>query len=152
MFAFSSLQRYRTIVAVTKIECIVRLRVVVRNPPKGVRWCLQRGASELAAHAVSKDGEDLSFDLEVRAQPLDGGVRFLGPFTQGPPKARFLYLCSGTSAGQRDSCWTRRAKIPLPGIDWPMALAGRTLLAGFEGTAKDGGPACAGPVLGKASF
>ena len=138
-------------------EKVVRLQIRVSRPPLGVRWCLQKGASELT-QAVVGSGADLTFDFEVRAQPAaDGGVRFLGPYTQGPPKGRFVYLCSGTLAGQFGSCWTRRAKIPLSGIAWPMvveacATANAKLVAEFEGTARDGGPACATVKLTQAGW
>lgn len=126
-------------------EKIVQLRIRVLRPPVGVQWCLQKGSSELVSPAIGT-GKDLTFECEVRAQPAadGGGVRFLGPFTQGPPKARFIYLCAGTSAGQHGSCWTRRAKIPLTAITWDMcSKPGARLVAEFEGTAKDGGPTCA---------
>ena len=133
----------------TVIEHALRLRLIVLRPPPGVQFCLQRGASELVNVVVST-GADISFDLAVRAQPVANGdvARFLGPFTQGPPAVRFLYVCSGTSAGQLDSCWTRRAKIPLTGIAWPLveqacAAPNARLVACFDGSARDGGPACA---------
>jgi hypothetical protein len=74
--------------------------------------------------------------------------RFLGPFTQGPPTARFVYVTSGQSAGQPGSCWNRRAKIPLGGITWSLleqvlAKKGAVLEVQIEGTGRDGGPACA---------
>ena len=43
-------------------------------------------------------------------------MNFLGPFTQGPPASRFVYVNSGTMAGENATPWTRRAKIPLAGI------------------------------------
>jgi hypothetical protein len=49
-------------------------------------------------------------------------------------------------AGETVARWTRRAKIPLAGITWPMiakAANGGFLEAGIAGTARDGGPACA---------
>jgi hypothetical protein len=57
-------------------------------------------------------------------------------------------------AGQADSCWTRRAKVPLTGIGTTLlqsALAGngRMLETRISGKARDGGPACATvPLLG----
>lgn len=126
-------------------ERIVQLQIRMLRPPVGVQWCLQRGSSDLVSPAIGT-GKDLTFECEVRARLAadGGGVRFLGPFTQGPPKARFIYLCAGTSAGQHGSVWTRRAKIPLAGITWDMcSRPGAKLVAEFEGTAKDGGPACA---------
>jgi hypothetical protein len=130
-------------------ERILRLRMTLLRPPVGVQFCLQRGRSELVSAVVST-GADISLDLAVRAQPAETGkaVRFLGPFTQGPPTARFLYVCSGTCAGQHDSCWTRRAKISLAAIPWSMVEEGcASPHAGLEvhidGCARDGGPACA---------
>lgn len=130
-------------------ECEVALRITVVAPPKGVRFCLQGGANDLVQPKLS-NGEDISFDLTVRAKDVGGRnpPRFLGPLTQGPPVGRFVYVCSGTLAGQSGSCWTRRAKVPLTGITWPMirkAIKSRAarLEARFDGTAKDGGPSCA---------
>ena len=133
----------------TSVEYALHLRLKILRPPSGVQFCVQRGGSELVDVVVSTDA-DLSFDLVIRAQPAANGdlVRFLGPFTHGPPAARFLYVCSGTCAGQLDSCWTRRAKIPLSGIAWPLveqacATSNARLQARFDGRARDGGPACA---------
>ncbi len=55
---------------------------------------------------------------------------------------------SRPDAGQFDSCWQRRIKIPLAGITWE-AMEGvlerpkQFLQATIPGTAKDGGPSCA---------
>jgi hypothetical protein len=46
-------------------------------------------------------------------------------------------------AGQADSCWTRRLKVPLSGITTKMIAAGGILEARVPGTGRDGGPACA---------
>lgn len=71
-------------------------------------------------------------------------VRFTGEFAQGPAAARFVYVRSGTLAGQPDAAWTRRAKVPLWGISAELVQAtlesGRALEARVAGTAKDGGP------------
>lgn len=130
-------------------ERILQLRMTLLRPPVGVQFCLQRGRSELV-DAVVSTGADISFDLTVRTQPAEPGkaVRFLGPFTQGPPTARFLYVCSGTCAGQHDSCWTRRAKISLTAIPWSVVKEGcaspnSRLEVQIDGCARDGGPACA---------
>jgi hypothetical protein len=122
------------------------IRLIVIKPPPGVEFCLQAKRNELLEQ-VRSTGEDITFDLTVRvvdSLPLN----FLGPLTQGPPARRFLYVCSGTSAGQFGSCWTRRAKIPLTGITRELvaqvrANSGSRLEARVQGTGKDGGPACA---------
>ena len=66
-----------------------------------------------------------------------------GPFVQGPPRQRFVYIDIGTCAGQADSCWSRRLKIPLVGIATIMIVAGGVLEARVPGTGRDGGPSCA---------
>jgi hypothetical protein len=54
----------------------------------------------------------------------------------------------GTYAGQRNTQWSRRMKVPLQGITWALirqatSKAGRKLLAKIPGKGKDGGPNCA---------
>lgn len=119
------------------------LRITVVGPPSDVVFALQRGKSELVApsHATTTQ---LVFDLTVRVRD-EGQPNFLGPFAQGPRAARFVYVNSGTSAGQADSPWTRRAKVPLSGITAALIKRskGAVLEARIAGTSKDGGPACA---------
>jgi hypothetical protein len=125
------------------------LRITLVVPPAGVTFCLQRGKDELVS-PVRSTGGPISFDFTVRVRPASGGgpMTFLGPFTQGPPASRFVYVNSGTMAGETGTPWTRRAKIPLAGIT--EAMVGRALAdpasrieARIQGTARDGGPACA---------
>ncbi len=49
-----------------------------------------------------------------------GPPNFAGPTSQGPPNGRFIYIDIGKSAGQFDSCWQRRIKIPLETITLDM--------------------------------
>jgi hypothetical protein len=132
----------------SKEEVEVRLRIVVEKPPAGVLFCVQGKLGEYLC-PIKSTGEDLTFEVSMRAKP---GSRFLGPITQGPPSARFVYVCSGTCAGDASSCWTRRAKLPLATITSKLvaeAKKGAVLEARIAGTAKDGGPACATvPLIG----
>lgn len=138
---------------------VVPFRIVVVDPPPGVHFRLQSGKTpgELLPPAGSTSSA-LTFDFELQlGEPLsDGRPRFLGPLAQGPPQERFVYVNSGTCAGQSASCWTRRAKVHLSSITAAMvkkvlSSAGLVLEGRFAGTAKDGGPACASvPLLGKA--
>ena len=130
------------------------IRITVLQVPSGVAFAIQRGKQELLPPSRSKDGS-LIFDLSVRVSERNGGgsPNVLGPYAQGKPDDRFIYLNSGTMAGQADSCFTRRAKIKTGGITWKLvkqALAdGATLEAQIEGRAGDGGPCCATvPLLG----
>ena len=68
----------------------------------------------------------MTFELEVRVGTRsDGQPNFLGPFAQGPPADRFVYINSGTLAGQAESEWTRRAKVPLMRDGWRLADDGK---------------------------
>jgi Family of unknown function (DUF5990) len=67
---------------------------------------------------------------------------------QGPSGERFVYIDIGTCAGQTDTVWSRRLKIPLRGITLIMIgqLQNNTqmiLETRVPGTGKDGGPNCA---------
>ena len=127
----------------------VSLRVVVLRIPPQVAFAMQRGKFELLPPSRA-GSESLEFDFSVRVGERKGGgaPNVLGPYAQGKPDDRFLYLNSGTSVGQRGSPWTRRAKIKTGGISWQLvdaALArpGAVLEVRIEGQAKDGGPCCA---------
>ncbi|WP_296615223.1 DUF5990 family protein [Sphingomonas sp.] len=131
------------------------LRIVVERPVPGVALALRRGASAKATLVgpvhVSTDAHVFDFEVTLHGSNDAGGPRLLGPFVQGPPAARFVYITIGASAGQIGSPWQRRAKVPLGAIDWQsieaMAPGGR-LTAHIAGTARDGSPACATvPIL-----
>jgi Family of unknown function (DUF5990) len=124
------------------------LRITLIKPPPGVPFCLQQGKDDLVPPS-SDSGEITSFDFTVNLanDRTDGPPRFRGPFVQGPPAGRFIYINSGTYAGQADSCWSRRAKIPLSGITWDLieealSKSSAALEARIAATSGDGGPAC----------
>lgn len=128
----------------------VAFRITVLDPPQGVVFRLQRGRSELIP--PSRESErSISFDFTLR---VEDGPRLLGPFAQGPPAGRFVYVNSGKRAGQPDSCWDRRAKVPLTSvtaslIDQAAALPGAVIETQIAGTGRDGGPSCATvPLVG----
>ena len=132
------------------------LRIVMEDPVPGVAIAVQKGASgkaELVPPASAAPQELVfEFDVTVAGALPDGRPRFLGPCVQGPPTARFVYLCVGQAAGQASSPWLRRVKVPLGALGWSVidALApGQRLTARIAGRARDGGPACATvPLLG----
>lgn len=128
----------------------VTLRIVVEQPPPGVDYGLQkgRGSDYETVQTQRSKKEDLRFEFNVEVKEgKDGGPNFLGPFAQGPPDERFVYLDIGTYAGQTGTPWSRRLKIPLRGITWKSieqaARSSQTLEARVPGTGKDGGPSCA---------
>ncbi len=114
------------------------LKVVLENAPAGVDFGLQKGSGskyETVQKQRSGNG-DLTFEFSVTMKP---GPDFSGPFVQGKAGERFVYLDIGTCAGQFDSPWTRRLKIPLRDIPGTATQ----LETRVPGTAKDGGPNCA---------
>jgi hypothetical protein len=127
------------------------LLISLQNPPPGVDYGLQKGKGSVF-EIVQKQrsvGSDLHFECKVDCkQTKDGKLNLSGPFVQGPPPERFLYIGIGRFAGQEDTPWSRRLKIPLSGIEKDMvkALAGspQTILqTRVPGTGKDGSPSCA---------
>jgi len=131
----------------------VPLRIVVVNPVPGVLLRVQGGRSDLLAPSRANTAE-VAFDLTLRAGPprAGGQVTFLGAFAQGPPASRFIYVNAGRQAGQLDTPWDRRAKIPLTAITREQLAAvlaepGARLEVQISGRAGDGGPACASVSL-----
>ena len=128
------------------------LRIAVRHPLPGVALALQSGRDDRVM-PTSETDTMVTFDFVVRVDlPADDGPpRFHGPFTQGPPHGRFVYIGVGQRAGQPESCWDRRAKVPIGGITAEqvadvLAHGGRLAVA-FEGRGRDGGPTCASVKL-----
>jgi hypothetical protein len=123
----------------------IPLRIILTEPPE-VEFCLQRGKSDLVAPA-RRSAAVVTFDLTVSVDDEKKAAppNFRGPFAQGRPGEKFIYVNSGTYAGHSESPWSRRAKIPLMGITWELieqalSTPDAVLEARLAGTAKDGGP------------
>src|SRR6476620_12209431 len=132
-----------------RVELEPTLRIILEAPPAGVDFGLQegRGNDYQTVQTQRSKTSDLTFTFTARAkQNTSGEPVFLGPFTQGPADGRFVYLDIGTYAGQKDTEWSRRLKIPLRGISWKMveqaSQSSRLLEARVQGTGRDGGPTC----------
>lgn len=135
-----------------KSEIAVPLRIVLVDPPPGVDFGIQEGKGNdyktIAVQRSKADNLRLDCTISVKGNRFDGPPNFVGPIAQGPPTGRFIYTDIGKSAGQIDSCWQRRIKIPLEGITWDMIdsvvdASKRMLQATIPGTGKDGVPSCA---------
>ena len=132
------------------MEREISLRIVVERPPAGVFFALQKGSGSNyeTVQTVESKSDDLQFEFDVRVREgKDGLPNFLGLFVQGPTHERFVYLDIGTYAGQTNTPWSRRLKIPLRGITWELiAQTAKSSSAALEarvaGTGKDGGPSC----------
>jgi hypothetical protein len=131
----------------------VRLRIVLVAPPAGVPWALQVGRHELVAPVlVARDRVVLEATATLGPARPDGARPFRGPAVQGPPAARFIYATSGKRAGDADSPWDRRAKVPLPPLPAEVVAAWQrapdsVLEARVAGAGRDGSPACASVPL-----
>lgn len=128
------------------MERQLNLRIIVERPPAGVDFGLQSGKGatyETVQTQRSKKELRFEFSVDVKAASVDAQLDFRGPFVQGPSGERFVYLDIGTYAGQADSPWSRRLKIPLRGITWKMIDSRTILETRVPGTGKDGGPNCA---------
>lgn len=134
------------------MESEITLEIELIAPPKGVGFCLQKGKTELIDYQVS-EGENIRFSLPVRVrQGKTDAPNFLGEFTQGAPKERFIYVCVGEYAGQKNTLWARRVKIHLSSISWQqveqvLANPNSKLVASYQATDKKGGPSCASVPL-----
>lgn len=129
----------------------IQVCLEVADPPAGVTLAVQRGKDQLL-EPVERTPERLVFVFTLTVAELDAvPVRLTGEFAQGPADGRFVYVNSGTLAGQPDSAWTRRAKVPLSGISAGLVQAaieqGRPLVATVAGQGRGGGPLVASVPL-----
>lgn len=124
----------------------IPIRIRVLRPLAEVAMKVQRGKNELLA-PVAASPDELVFEFEITVDLTETQPNFLGKYAQGPRTARFVYVNSGSYAGQPGTCWDRRAKIALVGITREQveqaAANGSFLSTEFEGIGRDGGPTCA---------
>jgi len=130
------------------------IRIVLKDPPPNVDFGLQMGNGSKYSTIQkqrSKSQEQLSFIFNIKVKgnnQEDDEPDFLGTHVQGNAFNRFIYVDIGTYAGQADSIWSRRLKIPLTGITWGMidqlsSVKDLLLETHVPGTGRDGGPNCA---------
>ncbi|PYQ93373.1 MAG: hypothetical protein DMF97_20095, partial [Acidobacteria bacterium] len=108
---------------------------MLQEPPSGVDFGLQigRGAGYKTVQKQRSRGQDLHFEFSVTVMAANNKAApdFRGPVVQGPAGQRFVYIDIGTCAGQIDTPWSRRLKIPLIGITPVMidraSVDGRTV-------------------------
>ena len=136
------------------MERDLKFKITLTNPPPGVDFGLQRGSGndyETVQKQRSGQSENLSFDFAIKIKgekTKDHLPKLSGSFVQGKAPDKFVYIDIGTFAGQMDTVWSRRLKIPLTGITWDVVekiFSGDALILEcfVAGTGKDGGPTCA---------
>src|SRR5262252_8017977 len=123
------------------MEQELNLLIILEGPPADIDFGLQKGGGndyETIQTQRSSTG-DLRFEFSVRVcEGKDGQPNFLGAFAQGPADGRFVYIDIGTYAGQTNTPWGRRLKVPLRGITWAIIKKAKTLETRVPGTGKDG--------------
>ncbi|MEQ9439769.1 MAG: DUF5990 family protein [Cyclobacteriaceae bacterium] len=133
------------------MESEITLQIILIKPTPDVMFGLQKGSGS-NYETVQKQiptSNDLSFNFTVKVKGDKSGghlPKFSGSFVQGPATNQFVYIDIGTYAGQSDTIWSRRLKIPLTGITWKdidTLTSNSMLQTSVAGTGKDGGPNCA---------
>jgi hypothetical protein len=125
----------------------ITLRITLEKPNSGVCFGVQYGKGEgyeTVQKQTALNEEDLVFEITVPLKMAKNGTPQLsGHFIQGPSDGKFLYIDIGTYAGQADSEWGRRLKIPLSGMEKLLSTDAGILETKVPGKGKDGGPNCA---------
>jgi len=127
------------------------IRIILESPPTGVDFGVQKGKGNQyeTIQKQRSNNNDLSFEFKISVNESQTSLpNFTGPYVQGPLYERFIYIDIGTYAGQIDSVWGRRLKIPLRDISSEtikllLTDSSFILETKVPGTDKDGGPNCA---------
>ncbi len=95
---------------------------------ENVRLGIQRGKMVVDDVSAAVDAVTFACQLRVERNAETGKPNFLGPYAQGKPAERFLYLCWGE---RRAEAWDGigRVKIHLSALSWAAvatAIAGGT--------------------------
>lgn len=129
----------------------ISIRIILESPPSGVDFAIQKGSGNTYETILKQRSgkEDLCFEFKITVKETQAASPdFKGPYVQGPSSERFIYVDIGTAAGQFDSVWTRRLKVPLRDISAEtiqqlLTDSSLVLETKVPGTGKDGGPNCA---------
>ena len=130
----------------------LRLRIVIEKPPAGIDYALQKGRGHAyeTVQTQRSSNKDVKFEFAVGVKERGKGSApaLTGSYVQGPPASKFVYIDIGASAGQKDTPWSRRLKVPLTNIsaatiDQVARDSGAVLEARVPGAGKNGEPNCA---------
>ena len=129
----------------------IKFRIILEKTPLNVYFGLQKGKGTLYETIQKQLGneQNLSFEGEMQVKKTaTGSYDFLGDCIQGTTTERFIYIGIGTAAGQLNSIWSRRLKVPLREITAEMMLKLNEndsfwLETKVPAIGKDGTPNCA---------
>jgi hypothetical protein len=113
----------------------------------GIRVGVQRrGDAEQILDPVAGDAASAAWSLDCTVREIATGVDFTGPFVQGRPGGRFIYLSLLSDQGPGPQGMFRRGKIRLDSIPEALldhARSGGTIVVKVRLTDDKGNPACA---------
>ena len=135
------------------MENQITLQIILVRPTRDVDFGLQKGSGG-NYETIQKQrytSKDLVFRFEATVKgdgKKDELPKLSGQFIQGPANNKFIYIDIGTYAGQKNTQWSRKLKVPLTGVTWEQinklnADKMLVLETSVPGTGKDGGPNCA---------
>jgi hypothetical protein len=109
----------------------------------GLRLGVQKGKEVIEDVPANVNTVSFLCPLRVEKNAKTGNPNFLGPYAQGTPEDRFIYLCWGD---RRDELWAGcgRAKVLLKQLGWKTIekaiSTGSPIEAVIKMTDKKGGP------------
>jgi hypothetical protein len=112
----------------------LHIRVHVNNPPaathegKPAEFGLQDKTGKLTPGKLTADGA-LVFECMLKVSEADK-PNFTGPYAQGTPKERFVYLSYRPVGGK---AWIKRIKVMLGSITAEQVAKGKTLETTVDG-------------------
>jgi hypothetical protein len=112
----------------------------------GLRLGIQKGKEVIEDVPANVKSVTFLCPLRVERNAKTGAPNFLGPYAQGTPEERFIYLCWGD---RKNELWAGcgRAKVQLKHLDWKTIekaiSTGDPIEATIKMTDKKGGPVCA---------
>ena len=106
----------------------------------------RRGNPNEILDSVPGDAAAANWTIDCNIRRINGGVDVTGPYVQGRPGGRFIYLSWLSDQGPGPCGMFRRGKIRLDSLPEPVvahALAGGPIAVRIRLTDDQGGPACA---------
>ena len=131
----------------------IQVQIICQNLPgdqfqgrTSVRLGIQKGDRVIDDVGAGATSATFLASIRVVRNPETGMLNFLGPYTQGTPQERFIYLCWGE---RKNESWDgfRRAKLPLrplsPEVVEKALTDGQSITVVIDMRDSKGEPLCA---------
>lgn len=126
----------------------ITFQILLQNPVDGLMYGLQKGKGahyEIVQPQIGNQ-QDLTFRFVAQLkQDKESAYSLAGPFMQGTPGNRFVYINIGRYAGQPASACSGRLKVPVPEADYQAVLSAGSAYGWFCNV--PGSTAAGKPVL-----